>query len=186
MKQKMNLFIKFGLLVICIGFISQQIDSATALPNSFDYIDLMTVQNLTFYRDYYTIGNNRRAQLNCTSANGDECEHMPNKFFCVNNDYQNYSRVNATRLNWSCKPSQLLNTYYVAENTEDVQCEEGNRTSTQRPIISGSCSLSFTLVRTPVYRSWLFFIIAVLVLLLVISLIFYLRQKKRRSGYVTV
>lgn len=184
MKQTSS-FIKFVLLIICIGCV-QQIDTGTALSSAFEYIDLMTVQNLTFYRDYYTIGNQKRLQLNCTSMYGDECEHQPTNIFCVNNDYKDVSKVNAVRLNWSCRPSQLLNTYYIEANSEDVQCEEGNRTSTERPVISGSCSLSYTLARTPIYRSWLFFFIAVLVLLLVISLIFYLRQKKRRSGYVTV
>ena len=183
MKQKIGSFVKFALLIVCIGCVHQA-DSVP--PNAYEYIDLMAVQNLTFYKDYYTIGTTKRPQLNCTSASGDECEHEPTKILCVNNDYKDYTKVNAVRLSWSCKPSQLLNSYYIEANSEDVQCEEGNRTTTERPVISGSCWLSFTLGRTPIYRSWLFLIIALLVLLLVISLVCYLRQKKRRSGYVTV
>lgn len=185
MNQTMAALVKLVLLIICIGYV-HRVDSATTPVNSFDYIDLMEVQNLTFFRDYYTIGNHKRLQLNCHSGHSDECENQPMKFSCVNNDYKNLAKVNATRLSWSCKPYQLLNSYFVEDNSEDVQCEEGNRTSTQRLIISGSCSLSFTLSRNWIYRSWLFLIIAVIVLLLVISLIFYLRQRKRRSGYVSV
>lgn len=180
-----SLLINLALLIVCVAFVQADATTTTS-ADSFDYIDLMQVQNLTFYRDYFTVGPHKRLQLNCISGHSDECDEQPVKFFCVNNDFNNLAKVNASRLSWSCQAYQLLNSVFVEENSEDVQCEEGERTATQRMVISGSCYLTFTLSRNWIYRSWLFLIIAVLVLLLVISLIFYLRQRKRRSGYVSV
>lgn len=141
--------LKFLLLILWIGYV-QPTNSASLEPPSStsDRIDLMTVQNVTFYRYEYTTGSQKRLRFNCNYVYGNQiaCPEKLTKILCTNNDYLKLDRVNATRLNWSCKPDELLNfPFYIEENAFDVQCEEVNRTISERYVVRGSCSVTFTL-----------------------------------------
>ena len=142
----MTHFVKLLLLILWIGCVQSTI-SASAQPPPSDNLDLMTVENLTFYRDEWTTGGPKRLQFNCiySGDEGGKCPEELTKVLCTNNDYRKFDKVNSTSLDWSCKSDELYGTfYYFKENDSNVQCEEVSRTTTERNVIRGSCSATFT------------------------------------------
>ena len=139
--------LKFLLLIL---WIVQSTWSAPAQPPPSDYLDIMTVENLTFYRNEWTAGGPKRLQLECFSYDGDKCPDELTAVLCTNNDYRKLDKMNATSLNWTCNlifnPNRSSNSlYYIGKNDSEVHCEEANRTATERNVIRGSCSITFIL-----------------------------------------
>lgn len=146
--------------------------------DDFERQNLLDVKELTFYRDYYTIGSKVRPQLQCHSRSDDDCRWGPKFVVCKNNFYKDYSKVNET-LSWTCEPDFLVGYYYIEPGSEQIDCEELGKTDTARYVVSGSCSLSFRLDKNTTYRNLLFLLCGLIVLGLVIGLVFYLRRKRR-------
>ena len=177
----MNLLQSF--LINLILFILLVEQAQCKLNNATETIDILKLEKLSFYKDCYTVGKNERPQIQCKN-NNDECDDLPEKIVCTNNDFGLIEKINATKFNFTCDlsyQSKSFNIYYPDETSIDVQCEDLNRTDTERFVIAGSCSISLFLIRTPIYKNWLFLFISVLTLSLVIGVFYYLRGK--RVGY---
>ena len=159
----MTHFVKLLLLILWIGSVQSM---ASPPPPPSDYLDLMNVENLTFYRYEWTTGGPKRLQFNCVPVVGDyKCPEELTKVLCTNNDYRKFDRVNATRLNWSCRPLDFQDYFtYIGENDSEVQCEEVSRTTTERNVIRGSCSVTFT-----VSYKWFQLILLIILLCILLS-----------------
>jgi len=182
MKTIISLSIKLILLIIFINPIIGQKTTGSYKTDD-EPVDLLNVPKLSFYKDLNTLKN--RSQIECISFN-DECDDgEPDKIICLNNDYKNYSKVNSTTLNWTCKPDLLSYSYYIDENSVEVKCENLFKTDKGIFVAAGSCYVSFILYKKAVYKNYLFILIAALVLSLIIGLVFYLRNRRKR-GYTSV